>query len=77
MRLCAAKPSIPLVIHTVFKDCVFKPMQSYDYVTELEGFFNGISKFFTTNLAWIQENLSNTPCCVMFSTCKAKVSALF
>lgn len=67
MRLGAAKPSIPLVIHMVFKDCLFKPMQSYDCVTELVIFFNGISKFFTANPAWIQgKSQQESPVCCVF-----------
>lgn len=74
MRLDAAKPSIPLVICMFFKDSLFKPMQSYDCVTELVIFFNGISKFFTANPAWIQgKSQQDSPVCHVF-TCKAKVS---
>lgn len=49
-------------------------MQSYDCITELVIFFNGLSKFFTANPAWIRENLSKAALCVLFLICKAKVS---
>jgi len=78
MILDAAKPGIPLGIGMFFKDCLFQPMQNYDCVTELVIFFlMGYQSFSQQILHVSRENLSKTPPCVMFFTCKGNVSALF
>lgn len=68
MQLDAGKPSMPLVIRMFFKNCLFKPTQSSNCVTELVFFLlMGCQKFFTANPARMQrKSQQDPPVCYVF-----------